>query len=67
MNLIEVLRTESPKERPPKKQGVSAYLSQQQYERLEMLAAKAGNGRPLSHSRIIGRLIDLAVEQLKDG
>lgn len=61
-NLIEQLRSETPRERPPGKRGVSAYLTPQQYERLELLAEKAGGK---SHSKVIGRLIDMAIEQLK--
>lgn len=59
MDLIEELRNGKKAERPPGKRAVSAYLSPQQYERLEALAGRSG----LSFSKVIGRLVDIAVEQ----
>ena len=56
--LIEQLKGTEEPPRPPTKTGVSAYLTDRQRERLEALSAQTS----LSHSKVIGRLIDLAFE-----
>lgn len=59
MSLIEELKNVAEPPKPPTKTAVSAYLTDRQTERLESLASRAG----LSHSKTIGRLVDLFFEQ----
>ncbi len=63
MDLIDELRREEQSQKPPGKIAVSAYLTERQHERLVHLAGKADK----SHSKTIGRLIDLFFEQSKNG
>lgn len=63
MDLIEELKKEEQREKPPGKIAVSAYLTERQHERLEALAGRAGK----SNSKTIGRIIDLFFEQTKEG
>lgn len=60
-SIIEELSKKEHVERPPGKIAVSAYLTEQQHARLEELASKANK----SHSKTIGRMIDLLFEQSK--
>ncbi len=63
MNVIEELKKEEQREKPPGKVAVSAYLTERQHERLDALAKQAGK----SQSKTIGRVIDLIFEQSKTG
>jgi len=62
-DIIEDLQKDEEVKRPPGKIAVSAYLTERQHERLESLAGRANK----SHSKTIGRLIDLIFEQAKGG
>lgn len=62
-DVIAELKKEEKVERPPGKIAVSAYLTERQHERLESLAARLSK----SHSKTIGRIIDLVFEQAKVG
>lgn len=61
--LIDDLKRDEQTQKPPGKIAVSAYLTERQHERLEVLAGKAGK----SHSKTIGKLIDLVFERLRNG
>lgn len=62
-DVIAELQREEKTERPPGKIAVSAYLTERQHERLEALAGRANK----SHSKTIGRIIDMIFEQSKGG
>lgn len=65
MDLLEELKRTKEQPKRPSKTAVSAYLEDQQIERLDSLAAQCGGAEPWSHSKTIGRLVDFVFEQMQ--